>query len=497
MNKDIRNIAAIDLGSNSFHMVVAKVIDQDLQLISKHKQRVRLSEGLDADNHLSEAYICRGLDCLTMFAERVKDFQAKNVRIAATQTLRQAVNADEFIRRAAEIIPFPIEVISGEEEARLIYLGVAHTQTVSHSKLVVDIGGGSTEFVIGKEFDAELTHSIAMGSATFTKRFFSTTQLSRHNFVIASLAAEQELEPVRKKYVQKGWEIALGSSGSIKLIRDAMIKLGHPDGIITQKRLDKLLDKLCLPSPASLSLIDALPEDKQPILPAALSILLAVFRSFNIKEMHYSEGALREGLLYEMEQRFKRIDIRMRTIDNLAKKHQVDLEHALKVKGQAQLFFQQVASPLGLDKHPELLDLLQWSALLHEVGLSINLQGVHRHSAYILRNTPMPGFNRDQQLLIANLARFQRKAFKLNELEDFTLFKKKQVIQLIKLLRLAVITNSQRNGTPLDSLHLSVSEEVWTLTCTDPCWLKHNRLLNADLLTEQDCWRLAGWTLIF
>ncbi|WP_019274136.1 exopolyphosphatase [Vibrio coralliilyticus] len=494
---EIRDVAAIDLGSNSFHMVVARVVDQDLQLVSRHKQRVRLAAGLDAQKNLDNASIERGLECLAMFAERLQGFEECNVRIAATHTLRQANNAHIFLQRAREVLPFPIEIIPGVEEARLIYLGVAHTQPESDSKLVVDIGGGSTEMIIGKGFDPELINSKQMGCVSYTKLYFANGKLSRKNFAKAILAAEQRLESIAHRYCKKGWEIAFGSSGTIKAIREVLIGMGYDDGIITAKRLDKLVEKLCeWPTIEDIDL-SGLTPDRKPVFAAGVAILMAIFKDLKIGEMHFSEGALREGLLFEMEDGFKRSDIRMRTTENLASKHLVDLDHAARIKHQAQSFLQQVHQDLGIKKSSELFDLLDWSALLHEVGLSISLQAFHRHSAYILRHTYMPGFNREQQTVLAMLVRFQRKALKLHEMEEFTLFKKKHIIGVIRILRLAILLNGQRNEDALPKLMLSIDGETWTLSSENDEWLEHNKLLHADLMTEQEYWNNAGWALNF
>lgn len=495
--QDIRNVAAIDLGSNSFHMVVAKVVEQDLQLVSRHKQRVRLAAGLDPQGNLDNASIERGLDCLSMFSERLQGFEEGDIRIAATHTLRQANNAHIFLQRAREVLPFPIEIIPGVEEARLIYLGVAHTQPESDSKLVVDIGGGSTEMIIGRGFEPSLINSKQMGCVSYTKRYFANGKLSTKNFAKATLAAEQRLESIAHKYRKKGWDIAFGSSGTIKAIREVLIGLGFEDGIITSKRLDKLIDKLCEWSTIDEICLSGLTPERKPVFAAGVAILVAILKDLKIVEMHFSEGALREGLLFEMEDGFKRSDIRMRTTENLAVKHLVDLDHAAKIKGQAREFLQQVHAQLGIKKRSELFDLLEWGALLHEVGLSISLQAFHRHSAYILRHTYMPGFNREQQRVLAMLVRFQRKALKLNEMEEFSLYKKKHIIGLIQILRLAILLNGQRSDDPLPALSINITEEKWVLTCDELDWLENNKLLHADLQTEREYWQSVGWELSF
>lgn len=497
LEQDERYIAAIDLGSNSFHMVVAKVVGSDLQLVSRHKQRVRLASGLDSELNLNHEAMQRGLDCLAMFAERLQGFDESNVRIAATHTLRQAKNARLFIERAKTVMPFPIEVIPGEEEARLIYLGVAHTQVESNSKLVVDIGGGSTEMIIGQGFEPELLNSKQMGCVSFTEQFFKNGKLSGKNFTKAMLAAEQKLESIASKYRKKGWDIALGSSGTIKAIQEVLIGLGFDDGLITGKRLNKLIEVLCAFDSIDDIELTGLTEERKPVFAAGVAILSAIFQSLRIDQMFFSDGALREGVLYEMEERFARSDIRMRTTENLAQKHRVDLEHAASVKGLARDMLHQVHSALGIKKKSDLFDLLEWAALLHEVGLSINLRSFHRHSFYILQHSTLPGFNREQQLVLATLARFQRKALKLQELPEFNLYKQNDVLSLIKILRLSIVLNGQRSDEPLPEIFLSIKENEWALTCTDDSWLENNKLLHADLQEEQTRWENVKWALTF
>ena len=494
---DSRDIAAIDLGSNSFHMVVAKVIDKDLQIVSRHKQRVRLASGLDENKNIDEDAFSRGLDCLAMFAERLQGFPIENVRIAATQTLRIANNAHMFLQRARDVLPFPIEIIPGTEEARLIYLGVAHTQPQAESMLVVDIGGGSTEIIIGQGFDAELVSSKQMGCVSYNNRYFANNKLSKKNFVDAILAAQQRLESIASKYRKKGWKVAFGSSGTTKAIYEVLIGLGYTDGIITLERLDKLIEHLCHWNSIDDIQLDGLNDERKPVFAAGVAIMAAIFRDLKIKEMHFSDGALREGLLYEMEERFKYSDIRLRTAEALANKHAVDLEHAAKVRGYAGEFLSQVSSEVGIKKQSELATLLEWGALLHEVGLNISYQAFHKHSAYILRYTNMPGFNNEQQQVLATLARFQRKTLKLNEMDSFSLFKKKHILGLVRILRLAILVNGQRNDDPLPELQLSVEDDVWTLRSDNKNWLDENKLLHADLQTEQQFWANVGWELAF
>lgn len=488
-----RQIAAIDIGSNSFHLVIARVIDANLQIISRHKQRVQLAAGLDAHNNLSQAAMNRGLECLALFAERLKDFPEQNVRVAATFTLRQANNAHLFLKRAAQIFPFPIEIIPGTEEARLIYLGVSHTQPNEGRTLVMDIGGGSTEIILGENFETELLYSKQMGCVSYTERFFADGKISRYAMNNAQLTAEQKLETIAYLYQKKGWDCALGSSGTIKTLREMVVQQGDLDGVLTYARLEKLKEQILKFNTNEELNIAGLTDDRKPLIAAGLSILMALFNALKIKEMKFSKGALREGLLYEMEDSCRANDIRMRTANALAAQYHVDLEQAARIQQTAEQFyrtFTQLDDPQAQARW----DLLKWAAMLHEVGLSINYSGYHRHSAYILQHNAMPGFNVDQQTVLSSLVRFHRKAVKLEEIPPLNLFKIKHLYPMIRCLRLAVLLNSQRQVTQLPEMAIKTNREHWTLTLP-PEWQQANRLLMADLQKEQEYWYKAGWQL--
>ncbi|PSW11041.1 exopolyphosphatase [Photobacterium sanctipauli] len=488
-----REIAAIDMGSNSFHMVVARIVGQSLQIISRHKQRVHLASGLDEHHNLDQAAIQRGLSCLAMFAERLQGFEPENVRIAATYTLRQSQNAAVFLKRAESILPYPIEIIPGTEEARLIFLGVAHTQPDAGKKLVVDIGGGSTELVIGEGFNTKLAYSKHMGCVSYNKYFFPKGKISSKNMATAQLAAQQKLESIATKYRKKGWQMAIGSSGTIKAIKEVLIGRGHSDGVITPKRLALLTeDILKFKQSDDLDFV-GLSDDRKPVFAAGVAILSAVFKSLDIDEMKFSDGALREGLLYEMEERFRHSDIRSRTATAMAEQYNVDIEQAQRVKQTAEMLYGQIEPQPGMTK-AELAPLLSWGALLHEVGLSISYPGFHRHSAYLLRYSTMPGFNLEQQTVLATLVRYQRKSLKLEEMPELSIYKRKHLYPLIRTLRLAVTLNGQRSDEPLPTITVKADKEEWQVNLPEG-WEESNRLLAADLLQEQAYWRKAGWEL--
>ncbi|MEZ9701964.1 exopolyphosphatase [Vibrio sp. 10N.261.46.E12] len=495
-NKHSRCIAAIDLGSNSFHMVVARVFEQHLQLVSRHKQKVRLGDGLDEHNFLSESAIERGLECLKVFAERLADFELDDVKVVATHTLRKAKNANDFLDRAKPLFPFPIEIISGQEEARIIYNGVEHTQTASESKLVIDIGGGSTELVAGQGFTPLIMRSLPMGCVSFTQRFFADDGLTSQHFSDAYSAASRLLMPLIEEYKKATWDISFGSSGTAKSIKEVLIGLGFTDGLITPQRLSYLKNHLCESSSSKALNLSGLSDERKPVFAAGVIILSAVMDTLDINELHFSDAALREGVLYDMEDRFKDIDVRTRTAETLVSRYHVDVAHGQKVKVLALALLKQVQPQVTTTVTNELYDLLSWAALLHETGQSIAFQGYHRHSAYLLKHTTMPGFNTEQQRLISTLVRYQRKALKLQDLPELSLFAPQQVILLIRILRLAILLNRQRNQTPAPGVTLTVEQQDhWELKGSNSDWLIQNQLLEYELKEEQQRWKSVGWSL--
>lgn len=491
-----QEFAAVDLGSNSFHMVIARVVDGAMQIIGRLKQRVHLADGLDSNNMLSEEAMERGLACLSLFAERLQGFDPSSVCIVGTHTLRQALNAPEFLKRAEKVIPYPIEIIAGNEEARLIFMGVEHTQPEKGRKLVIDIGGGSTELVIGEDFEPKLVESRRMGCVSFAQLYFAGGTINAENFQRARVAATQKLETLAWQFRIQGWDVALGASGSIKAAHEVLLALGEKDGIITPERLKKLVaevvkfknfDELSLPG---------LSDERKAVFVPGLAILCGVFDALAINELRLSDGALREGVLYEMEGRFRHQDIRSRTAQSLANQYNIDREQARRVLETTMHMYDQWQAQNPKLINPQLAALLKWAAMLHEVGLNINHSGMHRHSAYILQNSNLPGYNQEQQLMMATLVRYHRKAIKLDDLPRFTLFKKKHYLPLIQLLRLGVLLNNQRQATTTPpTLRLTTDDNHWTLSFPHD-WFSQNALVLFDLEREQEYWEaVTGWRL--
>jgi len=489
--RDEKIVAAIDLGSNSFHMVIARISDAGVQVIGKIKQRVRLAAGLDEANRLDEAAMQRGLEALQLFADRLQGFAERDVRIVATQTLRVARNAEEFERRARVILDYPIEIISGIEEARLIYQGVAHTTHEPGRKLVVDIGGGSTELIIGEGFVEQAISSRKMGSVSFTNKFFGNGKLGEKRLNAALLTAEHQLENISQGFRSLGWQTVIGTSGSARAIQQVLT--GGEQQPIRRDALEQLLEQLMALKNVEQLDLPGLPAERQPLFAASVAILTAIFRQLDIDEMATSDAALREGVLYETEERLRHHDIRERTANALASRYQLDQEQARQVRTLALALFDQLQAAWSLPA--ELRSLLGWAAQLHEVGLQINFGGIHRHSAYILANSNLPGFSQEQQSLLSFLVGAQRKGLKQLLIPQSQLFTEKQLLRILRLLRLAVLLYHRRQ--PLDT-EVAASAKGARLTLTfAPNWLQRNVLVERDLQREAQYGQQQQWELKF
>ena len=485
-------LAAIDLGSNSFHLVVARVLDGRMQIVDRLKERVRLAEGMDENKCLSEEAMQRGLNCLGLFAERLSGFKPDAVRITGTYTLRAASNAQVFLDRARALLHHPINIISGQEEARLIYQGVAHTQHLDGRVLVIDIGGGSTELIIGERFTPLALTSRKMGCVTFNKQFFTNGKLSDKNFNAAILEGLHQLEPILTQYQQLGWESCLGSSGSIKAVRELLVA-HDDDGVITLSQLEQLKSRMIAQKRIEQLDLPGLTEDRRPLIAAGVAILIALFQGLGIERMDYSDGALREGLLYEFEQRQQHQDIRARTAFGIADLYHIDKQQAARVEATALQLFDQVATRWQLDT--ELYrPLLCWAAMLHETGLAINYTAIQRHSAYILENSDLPGFDQEEQQLLATLVRFHRKAIKKQEFYSIPNFVDESIWRAIRILRLAVALHHRRLDNLLPTLRLEAEGNLCRLFLPAN-WAEANRLLVQNLVREQQYMEALGWEL--
>lgn len=484
-------IAALDIGSNSFHLVVARIMAGSVQILHKVKQKVRLADGLGQDNRLSNDAIKRGVEALKLCQASMQG--CDSIRIVATYSLRKAVNANAFIKAAKKVFPYPVEVISGAEEARLIYQGVAHTfEHQTGKRLVVDIGGGSTEFVIGQGFNHERLSSLSMGCVSFQHRYFAAGELKNKAFKKAITAARQELERIDKAYLASSWDISIGSSGTIsmlaKLSQEVEPELA-PD-TIRRSALNKLMKLACDVGHTDKLKFDNLNEDRRDVFAAGLAILIAVFDALHIDEMSYSPAALREGVLYEMEDRLAHNDIRERTAESLATRYDVDIAQAKRVLNTTEHLYSQVADAWDIQS-AELKHLLGWAAMLHEVGLQINSRGMQRHSAYIIANADLPGFNQEQQQVLSALVGFHRKKIRLQHFPELQQISPIHLYRLISLLRLGALLNIRRQDDFLPPIRLTAHNTHLALGFPRD-WLEQDPLMQADLETEAEYQKALG-----
>ncbi|AAP96191.1 exopolyphosphatase [[Haemophilus] ducreyi] len=480
-----REFAAIDLGSNSFHMIVARIVNGSIQVLSRLKRRVRLADGLNEERVLSQEAIERGVNCLSLFSDRLQGFDVENVKVVGTYTLRRAVNNDEFLQQAAKVFPYPIQIISGQEEARLIYAGVSHTQPEKGRKLVIDIGGGSTEIAVGDDFSPLRVESRHMGCVSFAKRFFPEGQLTAEYFEQAYQTAIEKIEDLAWEYRELGWENVLGSSGTVKTVQKVLVAQGYRDGLITTARL-KILVERCLQFTSLYNIqMKGLVEERADVLVPGLAILLALFDTFKIEAMRYSDGALREGVMYGLEQAFQVSDIRQRTAEGLAEQFNIDQQQAQRVEKTALALFEQVKNWRNHRQVSELRSILKWASLLHEIGIVINHNGIHKHSAYIIAHRDLPGFDVEQQHLLAILMRFHLKAFKCSDIRSTNRYQHRDILTLLRLFRLAVLLNRSRQAAVFPQiLTLKTEKNHWQISF-DLDFLTKNPLVLADLEEEQ------------
>lgn len=486
-------IAAIDIGSNSIHMVLARVDQGEIRLLERLGEKVQLAAGIDEQRNLDEAAMTRGLDCLRRFAQLINGLPQGAVRIVATNALREARNRAVFIRRAEELLGHQVEVVSGREEARLIYLGVSHSLPDAGGKrLVVDIGGGSTEFIIGERFDSLLRESQQMGCVSYTKRFFADGKLSLARYAQAYTAARLELMGFEQAIRRHGWAEAIGSSGSIRAIGQALKTAGQSNGEITPAGLAWLKRKILKADSLAALAIDGVKPERQGILPAGLAILEATFDALDIQSMQHTEGALREGVLYDMIGRQSHEDVRERTLSALMERCHVDLEQAARVEAKAQSILAKVGAAWGLndDWHRELLG---WAARVHEVGLDIAHYHYHKHGAYILEHADLAGFSRIDQQMLALLVRGHRRNIPVERFAEFG-EEGDKLVRLCIMLRFAILFHHIRGMQEMPEVEFVVGPRSLEAVFP-PGWLAANPLTEADIAAEAQWLARVGYSL--
>ena len=493
-NKQPETIAAIDLGSNSFHMIVARVINEEIQIIDRIREMVRLGAGLDENRELSLEARIRALACLSRFGQRLRELPSDNVRAVGTNALRQAKQADNFLAQAETALGHPIEVIAGHEEARLVYLGVAHDlATDDNQRLVVDIGGGSTEFIIGKHFDIQRRESLYMGCVSISRQYFPDGDITADAMEAAELAAALELRPIRRSYRELGWQSAIGSSGTIRSIAAVIQHAGWGKAGITLESLHQLRESLISAGHTDKLTLEGLSQERKAVFSGGVAVLLAIFNALHLDKMQVSEQALREGLLYDKLGRIKHVDVRERTILSLCKRYHLDLVHAEHVETTAHALFTQVSQAWDLTKQSQ-LEILCWATRIHELGLTISHSQFHKHGAYLIEHSDLSGFSRQEQILLATLVRGHRRRFPLEAFESLPASHRESVKRLCILLRLAILLHRGRSAKARPHIGLTVDENSLELTFPDN-WLKRHPLTKMELRQEEIRLEEAGFTL--
>ncbi len=490
------SFAAVDLGSNSFHMVVATYTDGHLQIIDRIKDMVRLASGLDEKRDLTQDSMDRAIQCLERFGQRIGEVPRSHVRAVGTNTLRQARNGAAFLVRARKALGHPIEIIAGREEARLIYLGVSHSvYGAGERRLVVDIGGGSTEVIIGRGFEPRLMESLYMGCVNMSEQYFSGGEITAKRMRRAMLFALQELESIETTYQKAGWDAVIGASGTIQAIHDAIRAKGWGEEGISADGLRRLREFLVETGDEKKLALEGVSDRRMPVFIGGVAILSAVFEALRIDLMLISDGALREGLLYELIGRSQDKDTRDQSIAELALRYGVDGEQAKRVATTAGRLFKQAQGSWLLDARAD-RKLLEWAAQIHEIGLAVAHAQHHHHGGYLLMHSDMAGFSRQEQRHLAVLVRLHRRKFDTQELAGMPDDERERLQRLCVLLRLAVVLNRSRSSAAPPSV--TASAEKNRITLHFPArFLSEHPLTLADLEGEQGFLRVADMELAF
>jgi len=499
-NKPVMNatdlVAAVDLGSNSFRMLVAQVVKTpsgtQLRPIDTLRESVRLAAGLTDNKLLGNDAYQRGIAAIRRFGERIRGFDPANVRAVATNTLRVAKNAPHFIQEAEEALGFPIEVIAGVEEARLIYIGAAHeVPAVQGNRLVVDIGGGSTELIIGKGYEPKLMESLYIGCVSHSLRFFPKGNIDAHAFKEAELAARREIQVISEAYLKASWKQVIGSSGTARALAELIAEnnfngqIDGSDGLITRDGLRAMKKYLLKYEHINQVELQGLKDDRRSVWPGGLAIMIAVFDELGIESMEVTDAALRIGVLYDLLGRSQHEDMRFVTVEQFMQRYAVDRDQARRVGNLAAEFLAQLPKP-DEESRADNIALLQWAANLHEIGLSISHNGYHKHSAYIAGNADMPGFSKnDQARLAALLIGHTGKLGKLANNVSFSDWR------MLFCMRLAQVLCRGRSDVNLSKVKVSEHNGDYLVSLSKD-WAKEHPLTEFSLKKEAAEWERIG-----
>lgn len=477
-------VAAVDLGSNSFHMIVARKRRGYLQIIDRLREPVRLAAGLEAGSRLTPAAEERALACLERFGQRLRELGSDAVRAVGTNTLRRAENSRDFLVRAELALGHAIEIVSGFEEARLIYLGVAHSLADDgRRRLVVDIGGSSTELIVGEGFQPQLLKSLNVGSVALTEACFPGGTLARRCWQRAQLAAAMELEPMARRLRATGWQRVVGASGTIQAAERVLAEAGWSESGITLPGLYRLREAMIRAGHVDKLDLKGLSAERAQVFAGGVAILLALFEALGIVSMEAADGALREGVLYDLAGYARHEEVQASTVASLMARYHVDREQAERVTATCEQLLAQLERQGWGPGEGRLHRMLAWAAQLHEIGLDISHKQYHKHGAYVLQHADMAGFSREEQHILAVLVQGHRRKYPARRLKELPARLQAAVAQLVVVLRLAVLLHRGRASEPLPPIELQAKGDALELRFPDG-WLAEHSLLQADLEEE-------------
>ncbi|MEZ5975821.1 MAG: Ppx/GppA phosphatase family protein [Planctomycetota bacterium] len=481
----------MDLGSNSFHAVVAMESESELVVLDRVRERVGLAEGLTDDGQLNEEVAARALACLQRIGERLKGIPKHRVRAVGTATFRDVRDGRKFLRRAQSNLGHEIETLPGKEEARLIYLGVAHSLgDDDDGRLVFDIGGGSTEIIVGRKFESQKEASVSLGCIHHSKRFFGDGTFTPKAFKRAIAAARLEIEPITEEIGIDSWKQCVGASGTILAVASIMDALRGTPGPLTPADLDELIDRMCKAGSVQKLDLPGLAEDRRTVLAGGLSILRALSQEFQVKTVGTAPGALREGLLYDLLGRLHHEDVRHRSVTALAQRFGTQNPHAEAVARTAAHMFEQVREPWDLKRRHE--RLLQWAAHLAEIGMSVSYSGYQRHSGYLIENSDMPGFSDERRGVLAEIVRYHRRRTRQDAFGNIEDPERRRLLRITALLRIA--HRLHRTRASLEVVPVTAKAKGKKLELTFPTdWFEKHSLQQEDL--EQEATWLGLWNV--
>ncbi|PLA74264.1 exopolyphosphatase [Hydrogenovibrio sp. SC-1] len=490
--------AAIDLGSNSFHMIIAREVHGQIQVIDKHKEMVRLRSGLDKKGYLTESAFETGIECLQRFGQLIKNIPGSQIRAVGTNTLRNAKNSPKFLRQASLALGHEIQIIAGQEEARLIYLGVAHDLPHNEeTRLVMDIGGGSTEYIIGKQFSYQHLTSTEMGCVSITQRFFSKPEITEKRFNKAISTCQQILRPHKMKLRHYDWDIAIGASGTIKSVGSILEENSWSQGAITLDGLNQLKQALIEAGTLDNVSIAGLKEERLPVLTGGLAILIASFEVLNIEQLNISNNALREGLVFDTLGRLHAEDVRETSVKSVQAWLKIDSSQADAVADTSDRLYKQAHNSWQLhDIDHDFKKLLNWAARLHEAGMALSYKRYRHHSAYLIENAELAGFTQQEKQMLSALLVNHRGKFIAGAYDRFDSVHREKLLGLTVLLRLAVRIHRGREIDIPTILLIIESERTIRLEFEND-WLKTHPLTQMDLEVEAHHLSAAGFQLSY